>query len=234
MTGWLRLASRYGTHPKLDGLTEAQAWRWTRLLLHCVEQETDGYVSPAALKRTGLVASRKKLLALRLLEEKDGELFVHDFLDYNPSKAERDAERERWREYKAASRSKADVHGGHQGGRTPRLQGGVKPLDARVSSSKDLRKLELPPSSTTDSREGGVGNLDPSTLLLVSRLLARLPPDLEPGKADYIRGAAARLPESVTAGVLELLEAGGHVRDPVAYVIGALTRELRERGQSGV
>lgn len=59
-------------------------------------------------------------------------------------------------------------------------------------------------------------------------LLALLP-DVDELRADYIRGAARRLPDAVVAGITELA-VSGHVRDRVAYVLGMLRQELEERG----
>lgn len=56
--------------------------------------------------------------------------------------------------------------------------------------------------------------------------------EVDETKLDYMRGAAARLPESVTAGLVEYLGGveGSAVRDRTAYVLGSYRHELEARG----
>ena len=229
---YLRLDDVLDSHPKVQELTEVQAWRWVRVMLYCARHETDGEVSRRVVERLGLRPAR--LVELGLLDtvansvDNSGNTFyVHDYLEFNPSKEEKERERERWRDYKRGSRSRANVQGGHKGG--VRVESGGSPGPSAQGRSPSP-KSSTTPTSTTDSRARGPGEegLATGQELATARLLSALGA-LDDTKADYIRGAAAKLPESVTAGLLELVRAG-HARDPVGYVIGALRRELGARG----
>lgn len=100
---WLRIDDGYDTHPKLLELTEAQRWRWTRVLIHCARHRTEGHVKPAVLKDLGLGRTVTRLLQLGLLESNgDAGYLVHDWSTFNPkdpTKAERQA---RWRATQAS------------------------------------------------------------------------------------------------------------------------------------
>lgn len=62
----------------------------------------------------------------------------------------------------------------------------------------------------------------------VRELLALLGPVGEV-RADYIRGAASRLPASAIEGLAEVVSRR-NLADPASYVVSTLTRELEARG----
>lgn len=222
---WLRLDDGFPDHPKVLELSEAKRWRWVRLLCYCARFETDGVVRPTVLRRLGLQAS--ELVALGLLDQDGDELRVHDFLEYNPSREDLERERERWRRSKRSSRSRSNVHAGHSRDSTE--------SPARFPASPSPMDIYNTPTSTVDAHaapsadDGGLA-ASVGSELLTARVLSALG-EIDEGRADYLRGALARLPDSVAVGILERLDGGGGaVRDPVGYVLGAVSRELRERG----
>jgi hypothetical protein len=169
---WLKLDDLTDDHPKWVELGEADSWRWLRVLLYCSRLETDGLVSDLILKRYGV--KRARMVALGLLEERENGLWVHDFLEYNPSKAEKDVERERWRDRKRSSRNGANVTGGVTGEVLGGVTGESQPLRAgpvpypleELELSKDLpgaREVDVAAAREARARSGWVDNLSQYT-----------------------------------------------------------------------
>lgn len=111
--GWLR-------HPKVRRVHRDARSLWVAGGLHAVEHETDGVIEKHML---GLIAAEADVKPSRAAELVDAGLWedwgdryvIHDFLIYNPSKAEREERRERWRKQKEKQRgfsgvSTADTH----------------------------------------------------------------------------------------------------------------------------
>ena len=220
---WLRLDDGFADHPKIASLTASEALRWVRVLLYCARYETDGKVSRAVLKRYGLDTKREKLLGLRLLDERVWEeeehLFVHDYLDYNPSQEDQEKQRERWRDYKAQSRKRTDVRSGI-------------PLDStrsQATSAQGASPSPSPKSKPSELRDGDIDfgsreGLHPGKELKLARILelvGRAPPE----KVDVIRGLGGRASEAVLARLVEEL-GSGRPNDRLAYAIGTLRREV--------
>lgn len=82
---WLRLDDVYDTNTKILRLTEAQAWRWTRVLLHCARHETKGRIDVAALKAVGLSGKNlQAVVAAGLAHQIDDRTYaVNDWAIYN-------------------------------------------------------------------------------------------------------------------------------------------------------
>lgn len=110
--GWLRLDDRYDEHPKVIAAgSEAGLIVNVRAMLYCARNETDGILLQAIVPRITSDFSPnkakqqvKRLLEVGLWERVEGGYLVHDFLDYNPSKADRDADRAKARERMANAR----------------------------------------------------------------------------------------------------------------------------------
>ncbi len=106
---WLRLDDNFDDHPKVQELTEAEAWRWVRALLHCARHRTAGELSVPVLERLELPIGL--LVDAGLLEELEAgtRYRVHDWDVYNGAKsgAERTA---KWR------KSQVEVEGKSQAG----------------------------------------------------------------------------------------------------------------------
>lgn len=114
---WAKFDDNYTDNPKVE---EAGPWAELldmRAIIHCARHETDGFVSRPALRRLGRDIPKVMSKVERLVEVGRWELapdgwWVHDFLVYNPSKAQREGLRERWREEKAKQRMSAKESGG--------------------------------------------------------------------------------------------------------------------------
>ena len=215
---WLRLDDKFAQHPKVHELSDRAFRVHVEVMLYCAEYDTGGVVPSAALKLTrASPVVCAKLVSVGLWRTKlDGEGFiVHDFEQYNSRQAEV-REQARLRQQRHRTR-----HGDVTAVTSDKRDGSV--TSARASPSPSPKSVSSTPTSKVH-----VGNLEPGNELTTARLLSALG-TLEETKTDYIRGAASRLPESVVAGVLELVTAG-HPRDPVGYVLGAMRRELEQRG----
>ncbi len=237
---WLRLDDGFADHPKIAELTELQAWRWLRVLLYCARHETDGKVTRTLLRTLGITERiEDRYLELGLLDrqitsemEEGFILIVRDFLEYNPSRVQRESTRARWRESKRTSRTGQNVHAGVRGG----VHAG-QDVESTVESPVPfpLKKEPSLQTSTKDVARAKEGDLELDREFITARLLSSLR-GLGESQAEYVRTAAERLPESTLAGLVELV-GRGHARDPIGYVLGALRRELStldENGRPGV
>lgn len=87
---WARLNDGIFDHPKCIDAGEDATNLFVRSIVWCSKQLTDGRIPKAALRvltqRRDADALAAKLLEVGLWEDRDGAWWVHDFLDYNPSR----------------------------------------------------------------------------------------------------------------------------------------------------
>lgn len=96
---WARFDDHMPNHRKIRPLTDAAFRLWVSAVCWCNANRTDGivfcqdltYVSDTKRPRKAVA----ELVETGLWEEIDGGWRIHDFLDYNPSKSQVDAERKR-------------------------------------------------------------------------------------------------------------------------------------------
>ena len=108
-------------HPKTIAAGNAAVGAWVRMLTWCSQQLTDGRLPASLALVCGTPADVAKLVEVRLLDETPTGYAIHDYLDYNPSRAHVLAERARWQ----ARQNKARVTGGVTGGVTHGVTVGV-------------------------------------------------------------------------------------------------------------
>ncbi|MBN1461390.1 MAG: hypothetical protein JXA57_17820 [Armatimonadetes bacterium] len=99
---WARLDDQFHSHPKLAELKTdlmlPAAGLHTLVLSWCASQLTDGYVPGGQVRRLAgqpVEKLTRELVRVGLWEPADGGYQIHDYLDYNPSKAQVMAERKR-------------------------------------------------------------------------------------------------------------------------------------------
>ena len=119
---WAKLDDRAPSNPKVFEAGVCAFGLFTQSLCYCAANLTDGFVPATALPLVSPGTSPRLLLALvdRLVkaglwavDDERGGWVVHDYLDYNPSRADVLAERE-------AARKRKDVwNAKRNGGRTP-------------------------------------------------------------------------------------------------------------------
>ncbi len=80
---WMRLDTDFLDHPKFADLTASQMVAWVRMLGYAVEHTTDGLVKGPILRASW--RSSRALVAAGLLDEVDGKIYIHDFLEYQES-----------------------------------------------------------------------------------------------------------------------------------------------------
>lgn len=95
---WLRIDDRVRTHPKLVAAGPAAAWFWFCGICYCREHLTDGVI-PRGIVATlapgvrGTKALADRLVAAGLWHVHPDGYEVHDFLDWNPTRASVEAQR---------------------------------------------------------------------------------------------------------------------------------------------
>jgi hypothetical protein len=87
---WVRLEDNMIDHPKIIGLSDRAFRLWITSLSYASRHETDGKLDRKIAERLlarGLGA-RKELLEAGLWDENGTGYYIHDYLEYQPSKAE--------------------------------------------------------------------------------------------------------------------------------------------------
>lgn len=109
---WLRVDDRVRTHPKLVQAGPEASWFWFCGICYSREHLTDGFIPAGILPslapgvRNGK-ALAAKLVGVNLWHAAEGGYQIHDFLDWNPSRADVQAQRRADAERKAASKGGA-------------------------------------------------------------------------------------------------------------------------------
>ncbi len=102
--GWARMDDGYMFHPKVLEVGPWPELLDRRAIEYCAKNETDGLVARSALRIIGRDIPKipERVLALvevgRWTVNEHGGWWVHDYLEYNPSKAEKDRQREQGRD----------------------------------------------------------------------------------------------------------------------------------------
>jgi hypothetical protein len=89
--GWLKLDDVFGTHPKIAGLSDRAFRAHVVAMLYAAQHLTDGFIPTAVAPRKAI---RDELVGANLWSPIEGGWLIHDFLEYNPARAEVLAERE--------------------------------------------------------------------------------------------------------------------------------------------
>lgn len=138
---WLRVDDGFHAHPKVLRLSLAARGLWVTLGSYAAHYETDGAIPQSAVRNLapGRTGSRtiRELLDAGFIGAIEGGYELHDFLDYNPSRAELDAKRGRDRSKKKRQRD------------TPRLFDGrrMSPGDSPLREGVREGQGEEPPTS---------------------------------------------------------------------------------------
>jgi hypothetical protein len=97
-------------HPKMLAVSRENRWAWIELLAYCKRNLTDGFVPEIVAARLGILPNELTDLTFAgLIDRAPGGWFVHDFLDWNASRAEVESMREK--------RARAGREGGIKSGR---------------------------------------------------------------------------------------------------------------------
>lgn len=123
---WFALDDGFDTHPKVRKAGNAAVGLFVRLGVHATRHLTEGHLDGDIVTAYGTAATIRKLIAVGMLHEvghtcrrcpqpADGGFYIHDYLDYNKSRAQIEAAREaarkrqqRGRETAARNRNERD------------------------------------------------------------------------------------------------------------------------------
>ncbi len=89
--GWVKLDDGFPMHPRVVGLSLEAKWAYIEALCYAARYETDGLV-PDVVAANGPV--RRELLDVGLWENRENGISIHDYLEYNPARAEQESKRE--------------------------------------------------------------------------------------------------------------------------------------------
>lgn len=99
---WLRLEDTFPEHPKVLAAGAIAAWLNVCAIAYCNRQLTDGFVPTAAVAQMGRIRDAATLVRVGLWQQVPGGYEIHDYLRYQPSRAEVEDRRQRDREAKVA------------------------------------------------------------------------------------------------------------------------------------
>ncbi|MCK9249991.1 MAG: hypothetical protein M0P31_13590 [Solirubrobacteraceae bacterium] len=248
--GWAKIDDQLHGDRKVRRLwhTEPAALGlWTLALSHCANQETDGHIDDLwVLERVPDDEMRERLVtalvSVGLWDERDGSdgWWIHDYLDYNPSRAELVAKRRADAERKAAGRAeqarrraeRATVSGGSPTG--VREASDAPPPGPAADSAKRPRRVRADTARTPQGVAAESSGPDPTRPDPSRPTVASPPPPAREREAappaptaDPPRPTAAVLdcPEPVRA---MLLDAGfdqgeiDHADGALGYTLGQL------------
>ncbi|MDN5916631.1 MAG: hypothetical protein L0I76_16265 [Pseudonocardia sp.] len=153
---YIKLHDGMPEHPKVDGLSDKafrtliETWCW------CKRNLTDGHVPTATWRKRAPQKVARELIGAGLVEETEGGVQMHDFLEHQTSRAEV--------EQTSAARSAA----GKRGGRPRKTAAPAKPGETKLLSNEEAkpkaRKTQsievrevLPPKPPADAG-GGVSD----------------------------------------------------------------------------
>lgn len=172
---WVKLDDRFAEHLKTEGISDAAFRLHVTAMCYCGGNLTDGRIPAGRVqKMTPHVAEPlvAELVAAGLWDVIDEGYAVHDFLEYNLSKAQvlamRDAAAERkrkWREKKEAERNgvtDAGTDGGTDGGTSasPTRPDPSRPEGSRDGSGAEPSALGSAPSPSDGAEQAECTNVD--------------------------------------------------------------------------
>lgn len=113
---WLRIDDGMPENTKVSKLSVAAKWARVELLCYCARNLTDGHVPADHVRRMATQRQVKEMIDAELARQNGNGIVMHDYLEYNPSRAqvmaERSAAAERVRKSREKRRGARDVTGG--------------------------------------------------------------------------------------------------------------------------
>jgi hypothetical protein len=150
---WLKIDDHFADHPKVRAAGPLAVWVHLQALCYASRYLTDGFIPESVIPSlvSGLQMIEQAgdnwpdILVLEgLWERKKGGFLIHDFLDFNPSRAQILSDRERRKE------------AGSKGGQASAKARGqaLRQADRSATVSSTVRNVPNPPSRTRPVREG--------------------------------------------------------------------------------
>lgn len=198
---WVKIDDGATEHPKLVDLSDAGMALWIRALCYCARRRNDGFVPVGALR----ILSRAKvatkvadeLVTAKLWDVHEGGYRVHDYHDYQPSKASlepgggapSEAKREAAR---AAGTRSGEVRRAHAAARVANEKGTV--VEPVVKLNRTKGTVVQPPDPVPDPPPGSRSDPNPTHSAGVGEQFdsakangsapAASPPPVEPDQRD--------------------------------------------------
>jgi len=141
---WVKLDDGFVMHPKITGLSDRAFRTLVFALCFAARFLTDGVVPKHELARFS-AAGLRDLLAAGLLEDHGASVQVHDFLDYNRSRAQWEEERRSAAERQAKSRRDRDRTSRRDFDSPVRVRGVPSEHLARARAQEGLPPAPQPP-----------------------------------------------------------------------------------------
>lgn len=102
---WFKLDDHFGNHPKVNKAGNAATGLWVRCATYCAEYLTDGHIPPEVARSYGKPREINALLDAGLwIQNGDGGYVIPDYLEFNPSRAQVEADRDAARQRMGARR----------------------------------------------------------------------------------------------------------------------------------
>ncbi|MFD5814370.1 hypothetical protein [Streptomyces sp. NPDC127038] len=123
---WFALDDGFDTHPKVRKAGNAAVGLFVRLGVHATRHLTEGHLDGDIVRSYGTEPNVRKLIAVGMLhgaghacprcqQPADGDYVIHDYLDYNKSRAQIEAAREAARKRQNRGRETARANRNHAG-----------------------------------------------------------------------------------------------------------------------
>jgi hypothetical protein len=154
MTTWGKVHGSITWHAKALAAGDAALGVWVRLLGHCAQHLTDGFIAAPVAVAVGSSSpgAIDALVRAGLLEAVDGGYQLHDYLDHNSSRADIEASREASRERMAKTRAsrKSQSTSGCTA-TAPATNGATTPATFGERSFAGEREIELEQEKETNT-----------------------------------------------------------------------------------
>lgn len=123
---WFALDDGFDTHPKVRKAGNAAVGLFVRLGVHATRHLTEGHLDGDIVRRYGTEPNVRKLIAVGMLhgsghacprcpQPAEGDYVIHDYLDYNKSRAQIEAAREAARKRQQKGRNTARANRNRRG-----------------------------------------------------------------------------------------------------------------------
>ena len=161
---WFALDDGFDTHPKVRKAGNAAVGLFVRLGVHATKHLTEGYLDGDIVTAYGTAATIRKLLAVGMLHEhghtcthpkcvqpNPGDFYIHDYLDYNKSRAQIEVAREAARKRQQKGRDTARAN---QNSRNSAAKLGSNSRQNERSSAANCDENEPPFEDSTAGQDG--------------------------------------------------------------------------------
>lgn len=115
---WFKIDDTFWGHQKTIEAGNTCAGMWVRCGSWASQNLTEGFIPEFVLPTLGKPREIATLVRVRLFDAGAAGCWVHDFLDYNPTKAKVLADREAAANRQRTVRSRRDSHRSHSGSHT--------------------------------------------------------------------------------------------------------------------